>query len=293
MSFITRCPACGTAFRVVSDQLKISEGWVRCGRCQHIFDATLDLQPGWPVQDEPEHQPSNAPSHVPQPLQTADAAVELAEKPATESFSESPVASAAVPAESEVAGTPEPDLPSGLPEPVSGHTPTFVRHAQRRAFWRRPGVRLALALLVVLLSLTLVLQLLVSMRDAVLARLPAAEPVLRQVCAAWGCKVEGIHQIEALSIDSSALLRRTPSRFAFDMVLKNASSLVLVPPALELTLTDAEDRIVIRRVLSSSEWPSPRAQLDPGSEWEVRFEFELADTVALPVVGYRAVLFYP
>ncbi|MGQ9725347.1 MAG: zinc-ribbon domain-containing protein, partial [Tepidimonas sp.] len=45
MSFITRCPACGTAFKVVADQLKIADGWVRCGRCQQVFDATLDLQP--------------------------------------------------------------------------------------------------------------------------------------------------------------------------------------------------------------------------------------------------------
>ncbi len=44
MSLVTRCPACGTAFKVVKDQLRISDGWVRCGRCSEVFDATLDLQ---------------------------------------------------------------------------------------------------------------------------------------------------------------------------------------------------------------------------------------------------------
>jgi predicted Zn finger-like uncharacterized protein len=44
MSFTTRCPACGTMFRVVSDQLKISDGWVRCGHCSDVFDAMLNLQ---------------------------------------------------------------------------------------------------------------------------------------------------------------------------------------------------------------------------------------------------------
>ncbi|MGK6309048.1 DUF3426 domain-containing protein [Variovorax sp. DT-64] len=43
MSLVTRCPACGTTFKVVRDQLRISEGWVRCGRCSEVFDATLDL----------------------------------------------------------------------------------------------------------------------------------------------------------------------------------------------------------------------------------------------------------
>jgi predicted Zn finger-like uncharacterized protein len=47
MSLITRCPACGTMFKVVPDQLKVSEGWVRCGHCAEIFDASSHMmQPG-------------------------------------------------------------------------------------------------------------------------------------------------------------------------------------------------------------------------------------------------------
>ena len=45
MSLSTRCPACSTTFKVVPDQLKISEGWVRCGRCGEVFDASSHLQP--------------------------------------------------------------------------------------------------------------------------------------------------------------------------------------------------------------------------------------------------------
>lgn len=47
----TRCPACSTVFRVVPDQLRVSEGWVRCGRCAEVFDATqslVDLDTGAP-----------------------------------------------------------------------------------------------------------------------------------------------------------------------------------------------------------------------------------------------------
>jgi predicted Zn finger-like uncharacterized protein len=39
-------------FRVVADQLKISEGWVRCGHCADVFDATLYLQPWIPPGQE-------------------------------------------------------------------------------------------------------------------------------------------------------------------------------------------------------------------------------------------------
>jgi len=37
MSWITRCPACGTSYKVVSDQIKIAQGWLRWVQCQHVF----------------------------------------------------------------------------------------------------------------------------------------------------------------------------------------------------------------------------------------------------------------
>jgi len=43
MSLATRCTSCATAFRVVQDQLKVSEGWVRCGRCDGVFNALEGL----------------------------------------------------------------------------------------------------------------------------------------------------------------------------------------------------------------------------------------------------------
>jgi predicted Zn finger-like uncharacterized protein len=36
---LTRCPACATHFRVTPDQLKLRAGRVRCGECQHVFNA--------------------------------------------------------------------------------------------------------------------------------------------------------------------------------------------------------------------------------------------------------------
>ena len=43
MSLATRCTQCGTIFRVVQDQLKVYEGWVRCGRCNEVFNALEGL----------------------------------------------------------------------------------------------------------------------------------------------------------------------------------------------------------------------------------------------------------
>ena len=43
MSLATRCTHCDTIFKVVQDQLKVSEGWVRCGRCNEVFNALEGL----------------------------------------------------------------------------------------------------------------------------------------------------------------------------------------------------------------------------------------------------------
>lgn len=40
---LTRCPECATHFRVTTEQLKARSGRVRCGQCQHVFNALDSL----------------------------------------------------------------------------------------------------------------------------------------------------------------------------------------------------------------------------------------------------------
>lgn len=61
MTLATRCAACGTVFRVVQDQLKVSEGWVRCGRCKEVFnalEAVFDLEHEAPPPWQPPRHPA-------------------------------------------------------------------------------------------------------------------------------------------------------------------------------------------------------------------------------------------
>lgn len=58
-------------FRVVQDQLKVSEGWVRCGRCEtvfnaqeRLFDLDHDAPPPWhPPEAQPAPEPISAEGH--------------------------------------------------------------------------------------------------------------------------------------------------------------------------------------------------------------------------------------
>jgi predicted Zn finger-like uncharacterized protein len=45
MGLVTRCPACSTTFKFVPDQIRIAAGWVRCGNCGKVFNASAHMLP--------------------------------------------------------------------------------------------------------------------------------------------------------------------------------------------------------------------------------------------------------
>ena len=346
MSFITRCPACGTAFKVVSDQLKISEGWVRCGHCTQVFDATLDLQPWWPgvdtvavtgeAVDPPQDvQVSAGPdddagdsvspeagdeSDVAEVIAVAELeAVHVDDLPASSDpglvqpvepelaalggaelndYLESPAPftpvhselAESVQARQEQTPEPEADGSGTMGEPVP--KPSFVRDAERRAFWRRPAVQAVGGVAALLLGVVLMFQAALHWREPLVVRYPKVAPWLRQACQLTGCYAGPPRAIEQVSIDSSAVLRRSAGSYAFEMVVRNAAPLEVATPALELTLTDSSDRVLVRRVLAPSDWPEPRETLAPGDR-AVRLDLMLDGPEAAVMTGYRAVLFYP
>jgi predicted Zn finger-like uncharacterized protein len=60
VNLTTRCPDCGTAFRVQPAQLSARGGKVRCGKCTRVFDGVAALvaegQPGTQAETEPSPQ---------------------------------------------------------------------------------------------------------------------------------------------------------------------------------------------------------------------------------------------
>ncbi len=323
MGFITRCPACATAFKVVPDQLKISEGWVRCGHCQEIFDATMDLHPWWDGAAPETSGDSGSALPVPVSPEVAGPDVAVASSDPTP-MDEGSTAAAAEPAEVEADAieTPaeaqqpwpvfsadpdevypsvqrEPDsrfesLSTGFDgDPLPAAPLSFVQKAQRQAFWRRPSVRWTLALCSLLAAVVLVFQWVGLWRDTLAARVPATQPVLESVCAWVGCRIEAPRSLTAVQLDSAALWRRSTTDFVFDVVLKNQADHTVVTPALELTLTDAMEQVLVRRVVLPQDWPQSTLTLGPLQEWPVRFELELQPDAARGMTGYRALLFYP
>lgn len=402
MSYTTRCPACGTTFKVVPDQLKISDGWVRCGHCADVFDATLYLQawtpppapattpaaePPAPVSVREEAPaPTPDPHHAPPPeplfvsaqppgrtsedapvwgdTAPADlggavgsAAPAEADAPSADAFTtavggggaaETGAMRPAPPAQDAESVSNDAPMGTGAPSSmasideratdfhaelarfaetsgrsaVSGDAveppavapahalpdaqmpdeamgvqqtaePGFVRQARRRAFWRSPSVRAALAVLAVLLGGLLGAQWAVHERDALAASHPELAPLLSQLCAPLGCEIGPVRRIDAVVIDSSTLARRLGNFYAFDVVIKNTAAIPVAVPALELSLTDTRDSVIARRVFLQSELPGAPALLPPQGSLPLSLRLSITDAGAVSMAGYRALVFYP
>jgi predicted Zn finger-like uncharacterized protein len=326
MSLATRCTACGTVFRVVQDQLKVSEGWVRCGRCNEVFNALeglFDLErdsgPGSltavTVRADDEFVQaglSEADDFPPEPFDPGlvdriDAQLrrprdgsprQVAERPADSSTHRPEFADARfdsdLPAHQETFGVAiDSDAAAAIAEQSAMvGAPLFVRHANRRARWQRPWVRAALGACATGLSVTLLVQAANHWRDLLAAHWPQAGPALEALCVPMDCTLAPPHRLEDIVVESSSLARASvPNAYQLSVNLRNRGSLELALPWVDLSLTDANGRLVARRALSARDFGSEAAtSFPPRSEVAWQLVFSSGD---IRVAGYTVEVFYP
>lgn len=316
-------------FKVVPDQLKISEGWVRCGHCAEVFDAGAHLQdaptdsrweepaptapqplvamapPPEPAMAPPPPTPTPTnppyPPFVPQRMNArarGEAALEAAaaNQPRLGALPAVPPAPVAVlPPPPPVVSMPMPLPPPAEPEALAPPDVSFVRRAQRQAFWRRRSVVAVLALLLVLGLAGLAAQVAVQERDRLAAAEPRLKPVLMMLCQPLACSLGPPRRIEAIAIDSSTFNRLREGAYRLSVTLKNQAPTEVAMPALELTLTDTQDQPVLRRVVTPAELAEPAPQvIAAGGEWSGQLAFSVAATAQTGrIAGYRLLAFYP
>jgi predicted Zn finger-like uncharacterized protein len=300
---LTRCPHCQTAFRVTSEQLKLRQGQVRCGECRGVFDALESLADELPavltavpepepaaaaLLPEPEAEPEAGDVPEPEPEVSPETEPETEPELAVEPEPEPEAGLAPEPgAELQEASQPEPleeedvatadgawDGPQDLPPP-----------APRR--WPRIAGTLAL----VLLALG---QLLFIYRVELAVLAPGLRPVLAGACDLFGCAVPRPRKPELASIESSDLAPEEKEQLLLTATLRNRAPFDQEYPHLELTLTDARDAAILRKVLAPADYlpadQSPAAGFAARGEVAVRL---LLEAKGVPAVGYRLYLFYP
>lgn len=316
-------------FRVVADQLKISEGWVRCGHCAEVFDASAHLSDE-SILDLPAPEPVTAPPPAPPqpPSEQPTRPVELHTRPAelyqtrsaerstdsssffgveSEDLEPSPLDAPFVFRRSDLAlpdrdSTVHPPAPSGfIPldddedelAPAELQDVSFVRQARRKAFWRRPFVRIGLALASLGLAAVLLVQVAYQDRDRLALAQPKLRPALVRMCELLQCTLGAPRQIEAIVIESSGFNRLRNDTYRLAFTLRNSGPVAVAVPAIELTVTDGQDQPIARRVLLPQELEAADSAIAAGAEWSRAAGIVLGAPAPARVAGYRLLAFYP
>ncbi|MEG3001440.1 MAG: DUF3426 domain-containing protein, partial [Comamonas sp.] len=170
--------------------------------------------------------------------------------------------------------------------------PGFVRDARRKAWWQKPVVRVAMGAGVVVLPVALALQVALHERNALVAWQPSLRPALEFMCTALQCKLGPRQQIAAMVVSGSAFAKGERERsYQLSLSIQNRASTPVGMPAVELTLTDAQDQAIARKVIAAKELGAP-LELKAGAEWSGAVPVT-TDGLNLQVSGYRVLLFYP
>ena len=290
MSLITRCPQCATIFKLEPDQLAIAQGWVRCGLCEHVYDAALTVVTAAFIQPLMATEPAADAPRVDLEGLLRRKDIEPAPSVVQPSVKLEPASTI------EVSLPAKPSVPPALkPEAVAPAAP----RPQSRAWhlnlaWPKPGFNPSTQTLKFAVPLLLVLcvwlQAVVYTRHELAARWPSAQTLLSAVCVPLQCKVEPLRRLEGVVIDNSSFARGAKG-FDLNLTLRNSTDLPLAMTSLELTLTDAQDRAILRRVLQPSDIGAA-AVLDAGQVFNTVLLVEPISATA-DIAGYRLVSFYP
>ncbi|GAB3539618.1 hypothetical protein GCM10027343_07360 [Noviherbaspirillum agri] len=173
--------------------------------------------------------------------------------------------------------------------------PAFVRQARRRQSIGR-ALRIIMGTGSVLLFFGLLAQCAYIFRDEIAARFPETRPTLVEACSYLDCQVGLPAQIESVSIESSELqtVSTNANTFSLTVLLRNQGATEQAWPHIELTLNDANEKPIARRVFAPREYLPPPPDLSrglaPDSEQPIKIFFELSQ---LKASGYRVYLFYP
>lgn len=287
----TRCPGCRTIFRVTSQQLSMRGGQVRCGHCHTVFDGVAALLSLAPRPRDERHEPEFDEATLGPPTVTLRDAHALEPAPTPD---EAP------------GGRTEPSVAAALADAETRDSADAEADYAARFSWQEKPARRWLpgwvyAIAAPLLILLLAGQAMFHFRDWIAAHWPRTQPALVKLCAAAGCEVRPLQEINGLSIEASDLQADPAHKglLILSATIRNRMPYTLGYPYLELTLSDIQkqtqqDIVVVRRAFAPKEYVSGAADIDSGLPPNAELNVKLfIDASATTQAGYQVYLFYP
>jgi predicted Zn finger-like uncharacterized protein len=160
---------------------------------------------------------------------------------------------------------------------------------------REQRLHRALAIACGPLALLAAIQFGLTLRNDALETWPSLRPSLTRACAVFGCTVGWPTHAELLTIVGSELAAVPGTDvIELDAAVRSRASFIMALPAIEVTLTDTQNRTIARKVflpadyLASSGEPSSRIDegLAPGTDLSLRLVFEARGLSAAGFVLY-------
>ena len=149
--------------------------------------------------------------------------------------------------------------------------------------------RLLLHVAMFFMGLLLLGQLLFLQRHTMAAVWPQSLTVLQNLCQPLGCELKPLVDPKAIVIEGASF-EQSGDVFILTWSLRNTSSMAVGTTALELSLLDAFNNPVVRRVFLSPDMQAP-AVLAPGQVWSASLPLVVDPTLVFS--QYRLLSFYP
>lgn len=146
-------------------------------------------------------------------------------------------------------------------------------------------------------------------KDEWAAKNPSWRPALELFCRVAACQLAPLRVADAVLIDHASVdlipepigptgdgittetSIQASAQWRFQVTLRNAQTIEVATPWIELSLTDSQDQAVMRQVFNPMTFGAPQV-LKPAEIWTQDLRLHLAND-QIEFMGYRLLTFYP
>jgi predicted Zn finger-like uncharacterized protein len=287
MKYITSCPKCDTHFLLNDELIKAHRGKVQCGECEHVFNAKTRL------------------TEVADDITSAEqyhAIIEESERIAAEDFSFDPKSLSDAESNQsadhylgELSPNADIDTDPNISIDTAPIVDDFINNHRKQKKPRTRSNRIFLAIFSFLLLVTALLQTTYHLRTRIAAEYPQFKPLLIKACAPFNCTIGLPKDLDLITIGDSDMQEddNYQSVINFSSALKNNANYPQTYPNIELTLTNSNNQVVIKKIISPKNYLNAKHQIQnglaPNTEEMIKLQLFANDA---DVAGYRILLLY-
>jgi len=289
MKYITSCPKCETNFLLNDALIKAHRGKVQCGSCELVFNAKTRL------------------TEVDDDITSAEeyqAIVEEHERDETEEITltttpdyqrENNETSGSFIGEFSPDTTASAESDPALEIITTPIVDDFMNKRKPSKIPSKPSTTILLSILSLLLILSASIQSIYHLRVKIAAEYPQFKPLLVKACAQLNCTIDLPKELDLITIGDADMQEddNYQSVINFTSSITNNANYPQAYPNIELTLTNTDDKVIIKKLILPKDYLSSDQKAEDGlPAHEVK-------TIKLPlyvdktsVAGYRILLVY-